>query len=97
MHDTFTSHGHPRKGPWGPRAVRWTGRGPWAEAEDPQRAPLRRSAMGLIGAIRQLRALSPEKRTEAQAILDDARRKLYLLLASDTEPSGPAEGPDTVV
>ncbi len=100
MHDEYFPHTHARRGRRGrsPRADwsgGWSGRpGPWGEADE-DRISLRRSAAALFGAVRQLRTASPEERSEAKGILDDARRRLYLLFARDGGPSADVSSDDT--
>jgi hypothetical protein len=105
MRDMYFAHAHPhrhedwdwrgrpgrsRRGGWA-----WAGGpGPWSEADE-DRVSLRRSAAALFGAVRQLRTASPEEREEARGILDDARRRLYLLLARETGPTSDVAGGDT--
>lgn len=57
---------------------------PWQAASSPQSGALREAVLGLKMAARQIAAVgSTEQRTQAAAIVVDARRRLYQLLAKD--------------
>lgn len=56
----------------------------WFEAELAGEPDLRRSAMSLVGAVRQVeRTGTPRANEAAREILADARRRIYRLLAED--------------
>ncbi len=74
------------------RAAALPSAAPWeAAGEDDELSDLRDLAFGLLGATRQVALAGTEKQiAAAQAILKDARRGMYQLLAEDGE--GDAEG-----
>lgn len=61
----------------------------WVDEEDDR---LRRAARGLMAAVQQVGLIgSDAARTEAYAIIDETRRRLYRLLADDEPGSGTPE------
>ena len=70
------------------------GRGPWAGAERGESTDLRRLAIQVVSASMQVSRIgSPESRGQAAEILVETRRRLYGLLAEDTDSE--SAGDDT--
>ena len=73
-----------------------TTRSNWDEANGEREPDIRRLVMQLLSAVMQVQKMgSPQARSEATRILNDARRQVYRLLAED-EGAPADDAPDTV-